>query len=63
MVCKWHASQEALDADKDINSGKCLLCTFRIKPAVRDLELIKKSAFMAVDFALKGESGLVDAMR
>ena len=29
------------------------------KPGVRDLDLIKKSAFMAAEFALNGKSGLV----
>ena len=57
---QWFAKQfaEALDADKTLIQKSGYFAR-SAKPGVRDLELIKKSAFMAVDFALKGESGLV----
>ena len=57
---QWFAKQfaTALDADKTLIQKSGYFAR-SAKPGVRDLELIKKSAFMAVDFALKGESGLV----
>ena len=57
---QWFAKQfaEALDADKTLIQKSGYFAR-SAKPGVRDLALIKKSAFMAVDFALKGESGLV----
>ena len=57
---QWFAKQfaEALYADKTLIQKSGYFAR-SAKPGVRDLALIKKSAFMAVDFALKGESGLV----
>ena len=57
---QWFAKQfaKALDADKTLIQKSGYFAR-SAKPGVRDLALIKKSAFMAVDFALKGESGLV----
>ena len=57
---QWFANQfsEALGADKTLiqKSGYFARCA---KPGSRDLDLIKKSAFMAAEFALQGKSGLV----
>ena len=57
---RWFAKQfaDALDADKTLiqKSGYFARSS---KPGERDLELIKKSAFMAVEFALNRKSGLV----
>ena len=57
---QWFAKQfaDALDADKTLiqKSGYFARSS---KPGGRDLELIKKSAFMAVEFALNRKSGLV----
>ncbi len=57
---QWFAKQfaDALDADKTLiqKSGYFARSS---KPGERDLELIKKSAFMAVEFALNRKSGLV----
>ncbi len=57
---QWFAKQfaESLDADKTLIQKSGYFAR-SAKPGDRDLELIKKSAFMAVEFALKGESGLV----
>ena len=57
---KWFAKQftEKLLAEKTLVQKSGYFAR-SAKPGVRDLALIKKSAFMAVDFALKGESGLV----
>ena len=57
---QWFAKQfaDALDAAKTLiqKSGYFARSS---KPGERDLELIKKSAFMAVEFALNRKSGLV----
>ena len=57
---QWFAKQfaDALDADKTLiqKSGYFARSS---KPSGRDLELIKKSAFMAAEFALNRKSGLV----
>ena len=57
---QWFAKQfaDALGADKTLiqKSGYFARSS---KPGERDLELIKKSAFMAVEFALNRKSGLV----
>ena len=57
---QWFAKQfaESLDADKTLIQKSGYFAR-SAKPGDRDLELIKKSAFRAVEFALKGESGLV----
>ena len=57
---QWFAKQfaAALDADKTLVQKSGYFAR-SAKPGQRDLELIKKSAFMAVEFALSGESGLV----
>jgi len=57
---QWFAKQfaESLDADKTLIQKSGYFAR-SAKPGDRDLELIKKSAFMAVELALKGESGLV----
>jgi pyrophosphate--fructose-6-phosphate 1-phosphotransferase len=56
----WFAKQfaEALDADKTLIQKSGYFAR-SAKPGVRDLDLIKKSAFMAAEFALNGKSGLV----
>ena len=57
---QWFAKQfaDALDADKTLiqKSGYFARSS---KPGGRDLELIKKSAFMSAEFALNRKSGLV----
>ena len=57
---QWFAKQfaESLDADKTLIQKSGYFAR-SAKPGDRDLELIKKSAFMAAEFALEGESGLV----
>ena len=57
---QWFAKQfaESLDADKTLIQKSGYFAR-SAKPGVRDLELIKKSAFMAAELALKDESGLV----
>ena len=57
---QWFAKQfaEALDADKTLIQKSGYFAR-SAKPGVRDLDLIKKSAFMAAEFALNGKSGLV----
>ena len=57
---QWFAKQfaEALGADKTLIQKSGYFAR-SAKPGKKDLDLIKKSAFMAVDFALRGESGLV----
>ena len=57
---QWFAKQfaEALDADKTLIQKSGYFAR-SAKPGKRDLDLIKKSAFMAAEFALNGESGLV----
>ena len=57
---QWFAKQfaEALDADKTLIQKSGYFAR-SAKPGERDLDLIKKSAFMAAEFALNGESGLV----
>jgi pyrophosphate--fructose-6-phosphate 1-phosphotransferase len=57
---QWFAKQfaEALDADKTLIQKSGYFAR-SAKPGTRDLDLIKKSAFMAVEFALNGKSGLV----
>ena len=57
---QWFAKQfaEALDADKTLIQKSGYFAR-SAKPGERDLDLIKKSAFLAVEFALHGESGLV----
>ncbi len=57
---QWFAKQfaEALDADKTLIQKSGYFAR-SAKAGERDLDLIKKSAFMAVEFALNGESGLV----
>ena len=56
----WFAKQfsEALGADKTLIQKSGYFAR-SAKPGKRDLDLIKKSAFMAAEFALDGESGLV----
>ena len=57
---KWFAKQfaKALDADKTLIQKSGYFAR-SAKPGERDLDLIKKSAFLAAEFALHGESGLV----
>ena len=57
---QWFAKQfaEALDADKTLIQKSGYFAR-SAKPGSRDLDLIKKSAFMAAEFALNGKSGLV----
>ena len=57
---QWFAKQfaAALDADKTLIQKSGYFAR-SAKPGERDLDLIKKSAFMAVEFALNGKSGLV----
>ncbi len=57
---QWFAKQfaEALDADKTLIQKSGYFAR-SAKPGERDLDLIKKSAFMAAELALNGESGLV----
>jgi len=57
---KWFAKQfsEALGADKTLIQKSGYFAR-SAKPGSKDLDLIKKSAFMAAEFALKGQSGLV----
>ncbi len=57
---QWFAKQfaEALDADKTLIQKSGYFAR-SAKPGKRDLDLIKKSAFMAAELALNGESGLV----
>lgn len=57
---QWFADQfeEALSADKTLIQKSGYFAR-SAKPGERDLDLIKKSAFMAVEFALKEKSGLV----
>ena len=57
---QWFAKQfaEALDADKTLIQKSGYFAR-SAKPGIRDLDLIKKSAFMAAEFALNGKSGLV----
>jgi len=57
---QWFAKQfaESLDADKTLIQKSGYFAR-SAKPGNRDLDLIKKSAFMAVEFALDGKSGLV----
>ncbi len=57
---QWFAKQfsDALDADKTLIQKSGYFAR-SAKPGKRDLDLIKKSAFMAAEFALNGNSGLV----
>ena len=57
---QWFAKRfaESLDADKTLIQKSGYFAR-SAKPGNRDLDLIKKSAFMAVEFALDGKSGLV----
>ena len=57
---QWFAKQfsEALGADKTLIQKSGYFAR-SAKPGSRDLDLIKKSAFMAAEFAIKGQSGLV----
>jgi len=57
---QWFADKfaEALDADKTLIQKSGYFAR-SAKPGKRDLDLIKKSAFMAVECALKEKSGLV----
>ena len=57
---QWFANQfsEALGADKTLIQKSGYFAR-SAKPGSRDLDLIKKSAFMAAELALNGESGLV----
>jgi len=57
---QWFAKQfaKALDADKTLIQKSGYFAR-SAKPGIRDLDLIKKSAFMAAEFALNGKSGLV----
>tara|TARA_B100000959_G_C14908907_1_gene594256 strand:- start:12 stop:1205 length:1194 start_codon:yes stop_codon:yes gene_type:complete len=57
---QWFAKQfsEALGADKTLIQKSGYFAR-SAKPGSRDLDLIKKSAFMAAEFALKGKNGLV----
>ena len=57
---QWFAKQfsEALGADKTLIQKSGYFAR-SAKPGLRDLDLIKKSAFMAAEMGLKGKSGLV----
>ena len=57
---QWFAKQfsEALGADKTLIQKSGYFAR-SAKPGSRDLDLIKKSAFMAAEVAIKGQSGLV----
>ena len=57
---QWFAKQfsEALGADKTLIQKSGYFAR-SAKPGSRDLELIKKSAFMAAELAINGQSGLV----
>ena len=57
---QWFANQfsEALGADKTLIQKSGYFAR-SAKPGSRDLDLIKKSAFMAAKFAIQGKSGLV----
>ena len=57
---QWFAKQfaKALDADKTLIQKSGYFAR-SAKPGERDLDLMKKSAFLAAEFALHGESGLV----
>ncbi len=57
---QWFANQfsEALGADKTLIQKSGYFAR-SAKPGSRDLDLIKKSAFMAAELALQGKSGLV----
>ena len=57
---QWFAKQfsEALGADKTLIQKSGYFAR-SAKPGSRDLDLIKRSAFIAAEFALKGKSGLV----
>ena len=57
---QWFANQfsEALGADKTLIQKSGYFAR-SAKPGLRDLDLIKKSAFMAAEFALQEKSGLV----
>ena len=57
---QWFAKQfsEALGADKTLIQKSGYFAR-SAKPGSRDLDLIKKSAFMAAEMGLKGKSGLV----
>ena len=57
---QWFAKQfsEALDADKTLIQKSGYFAR-SAKPGLRDLELIKESAFMAAELAINGQSGLV----
>ena len=57
---QWFAKQfsEALDADKTLIQKSGYFAR-SAKPGLRDLELIKESAFMAAELAINGHSGLV----
>ena len=57
---QWFAKQfsEALAADKTLIQKSGYFAR-SAKPGSRDLELIKKSAFMAAELAINGQSGLV----
>lgn len=57
---QWFAKQfaKALDADKTLIQKSGYFAR-SAKPGKRDLDLIKKSAFLAAAFALHGENGLV----
>ena len=55
---QWFAKQfsEALGADKTLIQKSGYFAR-SAKPGLRDLDLIKKSAFMAAEMGLKGKSG------
>lgn len=57
---QWFAKQfsEALGADKTLIQKSGYFAR-SAKPGIRDLNLIKKSAFMAAEVALEGKSGLI----
>ena len=57
---QWFAKQfsEALDADKTLIQKSGYFAR-SAKPGLRDLDLIKKTAFMAAEMGLKRKSGLV----
>ena len=57
---QWFAKQfsEALDADKTLIQKSGYFAR-SAKPGLRDLGLIKESAFMAAELAINGQSGLV----
>ena len=57
---QWFANQfsEALGADKTLIQKSGYFAR-SAKPGSKDLELIKKSAFMAAELAISGQSGLV----